>query len=141
MQDNNQNDQSQGIAGLGSPPKIDEPAIQNSHQDQSFKPSALNLNPVTPTASALNSSSLKEIKKNALHELRPLVDQLELTPEEKFKTLIMIIQASDDPSLITKAYEASKQIDDKKEKAQALLDIVNEVNYFSQIDSAEESEQ
>lgn len=47
----------------------------------------------------------------------------------------MIIQASDDSGLINKAYEVSKQIQDKKEKAQALLDVVNEINYFSQIEN------
>ena len=43
-----------------------------------------------------------------------------------------MIQAADDQSLIKTAYEAAQQITDEKSKAQALLDIVNEINYFTQ---------
>jgi hypothetical protein len=43
-----------------------------------------------------------------------------------------MIQASDDQSLIKTAYDAAKQIKDDKVRAQALLDIINEINYFTQ---------
>lgn len=75
---------------------------------------------------------LLKIKQDALHELSPLVDQLDQTPEEKFRTTMMMIQASDDQTLVKTAYEAAKNIDDEKVRAQALLDIVNEINYFTQ---------
>ncbi|HVA11191.1 MAG TPA: hypothetical protein VNG32_03405 [Candidatus Dormibacteraeota bacterium] len=76
--------------------------------------------------------NLIEVKQKALEELFPLIDKLDQTPEEEFKTLMMIIQASDNHTLIEKAYEIAKTIDDEKERAQALLDIVNEINYFTQ---------
>jgi len=44
----------------------------------------------------------------------------------------MMIQAADDQSLIKDAYEAAQNINDEKARAQALLDIVNEINYFTQ---------
>jgi hypothetical protein len=44
----------------------------------------------------------------------------------------MMIQASDDQSMIHTAYEIAQQIPDEKLKAQALLDVVNEINYFTQ---------
>ena len=44
----------------------------------------------------------------------------------------MMIQASDDQSLIQQAYDAANSITDEKIKAQALLDVVNEINYFTQ---------
>jgi hypothetical protein len=135
MQDYSQNNQIQGITGLGNPPKTETPIMLNSHQNQSFNPPVQSVNPPTDTKPIEQTSNLGDIKKNALQELRPLVDQLDLSPEEKFKTYIMIIQASDDSGLINKAYEVSKQIQDKKEKAQALLDVVNEINYFSQIEN------
>lgn len=78
------------------------------------------------------SDELLDIKQDALHELTPLVGHLEQTPEEKFRTTMMMIQASDDHSLIKTAYEAAKQITDEKARAQALLDVVNEINYFTQ---------
>lgn len=75
---------------------------------------------------------LMTIKQQALQDLSPLVDHLDQTPEEKFRTTMMMIQASDDQSMIKVAYEAAKNIADEKTKAQALLDIVNEINYFTQ---------
>jgi hypothetical protein len=75
---------------------------------------------------------LIDIKQKALTELRPLSDQLEQSPEDKFRTTMMIIQASDDQSLLKAAYDAAHDIKDDKARAQALLDIVNEINYFTQ---------
>jgi len=45
---------------------------------------------------------------------------------------MMMLQATDDHSLVKTAYEAAQEISDDKAKAQALLDIVNEINYFTQ---------
>lgn len=74
---------------------------------------------------------LIDIKLKALNQLSPLVGHLDQQPEERFRTLMMMIQASDDQSLIKDAYEAAQKINDEKAKAQALLDVVNEINYFS----------
>lgn len=79
-----------------------------------------------------NGNDLLDIKQDALQQLSPLVAHLEQTPEEKFKTTMMMIQASDDQSLIKIAYDTAKQIGDEKARAQALLDVVNEINYFTQ---------
>lgn len=78
------------------------------------------------------TDDLLDIKQQALQALTPLIDHLEQSPEEKFRTTMMMIQASDNHSLIQLAYEAAQQIKDDKERAQALLDIVNEINYFTQ---------
>jgi hypothetical protein len=74
---------------------------------------------------------LIEIKQEALTELSPLVDELDQTPEERFRTLMMMIQASDNQHLVKDAYAAAHSIEDEKVRAQALLDIINEVNYFT----------
>lgn len=74
---------------------------------------------------------LLDIKQRALANLTPLVSHLEQSPEEKFKTTMMLIQASDDPKLLSQAHEAANQIEDEKIRAQALLDVVNEINYFT----------
>ena len=81
-----------------------------------------------PTA----NDSLLDIKQQALQHLSPLVQHIDQPAEEKFKTTMMMIQASDDKSLVPAAYEAAKQITDDKARAQALLDIINEINYFTQ---------
>ena len=76
-------------------------------------------------------SELIDIRQNALSELAPLVNELDLEPEEKFRTLMMVIQASDDQKLVKDAYAAAHAIKDEKVRAQALYDIVNEINYFT----------
>ena len=48
------------------------------------------------------------------------------------RTTMMMIQATDDAAMIPQAYQAAQAITDEKVKAQALLDVVNEINYFTQ---------
>jgi hypothetical protein len=86
----------------------------------------------TSSNSSSSNDELLEIKRSALQELSPLIDHLDQEPEERFQTTMMMIQATDDKELIPKAYEAAKQIKEDKDRAQALLDIVNEINYFTQ---------
>ncbi len=86
---------------------------------------------VPAPAATPNTDELLDIKQQALQQLTPLVGHLEQSPEEKFRTTMMMIQASDNADLIKAAYEAAMQIPDEKVRAQALLDIVNEINYFT----------
>ena len=93
-----------------------------------------NLSPsATPAPLALPASDdLLDIKQQALSQLSPIVKNLDQSPEERFRTTMMMIQASDDQTLIKQAYESAQDITDEKKRAQALLDIVNEINYFTQ---------
>jgi hypothetical protein len=75
---------------------------------------------------------LLNIKQQALQQLSPLVGHLDQTPEEKFRTTMMLIQASDNAELVKEAFAAAQEIADEKTRAQALLDVVNEINYFTQ---------
>jgi hypothetical protein len=86
----------------------------------------------TPPPENSNTDDLLSIKQDALKQLSPLVSHLDQSPEEKFRTTMMMIQAADDQSLVKDAYEAAQNISDEKARAQALLDIVNEINYFTQ---------
>ncbi|MBI4034683.1 hypothetical protein HY380_02165 [Candidatus Saccharibacteria bacterium] len=88
--------------------------------------------PEPPAAAAPGDPDLLNVKQKALQDLTPLVSQLDLPPEEKFKTLMMLVQASNNSKLVKDAYDAASKITDAKARAQALLDIVNEVNYFTQ---------
>jgi len=78
------------------------------------------------------SDDLLQLKQQALSQLSPLVGKLEQTPEEKFRTTMMLIQTTDNQSLLQEAYTAAQAITDEKARAQALLDVVNEINYFTQ---------
>ena len=76
--------------------------------------------------------SLDDIKQNALSELRPLVSKLNVSPEEKFDTYLLLLRSTDDTSLIAPAHEAAIAIPDETRKAQALLDIIKEIDFLSQ---------
>ncbi|MDX1765925.1 MAG: hypothetical protein R3313_03145 [Candidatus Saccharimonadales bacterium] len=77
-------------------------------------------------------ADLLDIKKDALKELSPLVEHIDQKPQERFKTLLDMIRASDDVTLVRPAYAAAQAIEDDKDRAQALLDVVKEVNYLTQ---------
>ena len=86
---------------------------------------------VAPVITAPATNDLEEIKKDALSELRPLIDKLDVSPEEKFDTLLLIIRSTDDQSLLAATHEAAKAIPDDSRRAQALLDIIKEIDFFS----------
>lgn len=87
--------------------------------------------PAGPVMPVLGGN-LDDLKKTALEELRPLVGKLNLPPEEKFDTLLLIIRSTDDQSLLAPAHEAAQGIADENKRAQALLDVIKEIDYFSQ---------
>ena len=87
--------------------------------------------PVTTPVSAAASPELESIKKDALEQLRPLVDKLDLPAQEKFDTLLLIIRSTDDQSLVSAANEAAKAIEDETKRAEALLDVIKEIDFFS----------
>lgn len=78
---------------------------------------------------------LENIKKDALSELRPLVDKLNVPPEEKFDALLLLIRSTDDTELVAPAHEAAKSITDSTRRAEALLEIIKEIDYLSRKDS------
>lgn len=77
------------------------------------------------------NDELDSIKNDALHELRPLVDKLSVSPEEKFDTYLLLLRSTDDVKLIAPAHEAAKAISDEARRAEALLDIIKEIDYLS----------
>lgn len=76
-------------------------------------------------------SSLESIKQEALGELRPLVDKLNVSPEEKFDAYLLLLRTTDDKALIVPAHEEAKNITDEARRAQALLDIIKEIDFLS----------
>lgn len=106
-------------------PSLDQPA---DLPQPSFVPPA-----PEPAFSAPDpaSSNLEDIKKSALGELRPLIDKVDLPSEEKFDTYLMLIRSTDDSSLIAPAHAAAQGIADETRRAEALLDIIKEIDYLS----------
>lgn len=100
-----------------------------------------NLEPILPNDAVMApplpipapaNSNLDSIKQDALLELRPLVEKLNLSPNDKFDTLLLLIRSTDDSSLLPAAHAAAKQIPDETRRAQALLDVIKEIDFFKQ---------
>lgn len=110
--------------------------------EEAAAPAAIPPEPTTAAPEPLSTESsdadsgLDPIKKEALQKLEPLVSELDLQPAEKYRALMMIIQATDNKDLVAEAYQAANKIEDSKTRAQALLSIINEIDYFKSRDTA-----
>ena len=111
------------------PPMPPAPADDTAPASVPAKAAASIKAPAAPTSSG--DASLDAVKKDAITELRPLVDKLNIAPDEKFDTYLLLIRSTDDRSLIAPAHEAAKAIPDEGRRAQALLDIIKEIDYLS----------
>jgi hypothetical protein len=130
-------------AAAPTDPPADTPAPADAPADAAaVPPLQFEETPVTPAvtpapselpapSTPAGSSDLDSIKKDALGELRPLIDKVDLPAEEKFDTYLMLIRSTDDSSLIGPAYAAAQGITDEKRRAEALLDIIKEIDYLS----------
>lgn len=85
-----------------------------------------------PSLAPTEGGELDSIKLEALNELRPLVDKLNVSPEEKFDTYLLLLRSTDDKALISPAHDAAKNIADEARRAQALLDIIKEIDFLNQ---------
>lgn len=115
-----------------APPPTDDVAVETAVEPVSLAQPADTTTQAHANASNNIPADLADIKEEALKQLSPLVGKLEQPAEEKFRTIMMMIQASDNHDLIRDAYEAANRIEDEEVKAQALLSVVNEINYFTQ---------
>lgn len=110
------------------------PAGQDTAEPQappSTPPDPVSETAPTPTpTTAAPDNDLDAIKKNALDELQPLLQHVEQSPEERYETVMMMIRTNDDANLISQAYEAAREITDERARANALLNIVSEIEYL-----------
>lgn len=122
-------------AGTGTvvPPATDDATTTLPEPDAPAEPE-VTIPPIVETpATPVNSGSddLSSVKQEALSELRPLVDKLNVPAEEKFDTYLLLLRSTDDKSLIEPAHETAKLIEDEARRAQALLDIIKEIDFLS----------
>ena len=112
------------------PPAVDEPAAEEPAETAAPESPIVSVDTPASVGSSSNGD-LEGIKKDAIVELRPLVDKLDLAPEEKFDTYLLLLRSTDDKDLIAPAHEAAKNIPNEARRAQALLDIIKEIDFLS----------
>lgn len=121
---------------------VPEPVVMPTSDNTTSTPTPLPATDVSPVAepgpvvadekTTEVSSGLADLQKQAISELAPILGKLDLSNEDKFNTAMMMVQATDNKALLRDAHEAAKAIENEKVRAQALLDIINEINYFIQ---------
>lgn len=79
---------------------------------------------MTPQKAMYGDPDLDRVKINALNEIRPILETVDILPEKKFTIYKDIIELTDDKACIEPAYNAARQIADEKERAEALLYII-----------------
>lgn len=115
-----------------SSPMLDNPlSDETTPAADTSAPQTDAASPSTPSSEG-GSGDLLALKQQALGQLSPLVSHLDQSPEEKFKTTMMMLQSTDNQELLKDAFDAAQAISDDKARAQALLDVINEINYFTQ---------
>lgn len=133
--DNNMSDlQFEGMDNLQMP----EVAVEQPAEIPTLEPSEPVIQPISvgmsqPSMAAMPSIGgldLDGIKSHALEDLRPLVEKLTVSNEEKFDIYLLLLRSSDDNTLIEPAYSAARAIEDETKRANALLDVIKEIDYF-----------
>jgi hypothetical protein len=81
-----------------------------------------------PLQASYGDPDLGRVKTNALSDLRPIIEKIDLPATKKFMVYKEIIEATGDKACIEPAYNAAKSIEDEKERAEALLFIVESIN-------------
>lgn len=85
--------------------------------------------PVVPEGKAVyGDPDLDRVKSMALSDLRPIIESVDLEPSKKFKIYKEIIDLTEDKACIEPAYNAAKNIEDQKERAEALLYVVDTID-------------
>lgn len=74
-------------------------------------------------------AQLQQLKHRALDALLPVVEKTDQPAERKFEILMTAARSSGDPSLLAKTLDAAQNISSDNQKADAILDVLNEINY------------
>lgn len=83
----------------------------------------------TPIAPApAGGGDLNSLKTSVLTDLRPVIENVSIEPDEKYGLLSTLFNANRDSTLIEPAYIAAREITDDTKRAEALLKIVHDID-------------
>ena len=75
---------------------------------------------------------LENVKQRAQSALAPLMGEVEMEAERKFDICMSAIRMTDNRDLVEVALEAALAIEAKGTKAEALVELINEISYLQQ---------
>lgn len=74
------------------------------------------------------AGDLSQVKEQALRDLFPLMDKINIMPEQKYRIYEDMFELMGDSSALKSALEAAKQISDDAKRGEALLSIVEMID-------------
>jgi hypothetical protein len=106
------------------PPAPAAPAPEITH----LSDSPLTASPFASHESSNLDMSVRQIKESALRDLIPLLERLNIDPEQKFGLYRNIFEELKDYSVLNPAYAAAKNITNDTERAEALLYLIESID-------------
>ncbi len=118
---NNENSIESAFVAPPIPPTPAIPSIPELNND-------LGVPELNMTETPKVDGDLEKTKNEMIKELLPLIDKVELPAEKKFEFYKQIIEKEHNKEIVPAAYRAVKEITDEKNKAEALLYLINETD-------------
>ncbi len=115
---------------MSAPEYVETPAAPTSSLREPTPDVEFSSPPITISNSG-NMQNLSALKQEALHELSPLIGQLDLSPDEKYATAKMVYEETNDQALLSAVYDAAKELPEDKAKAEAIYDVIKKINEFN----------
>lgn len=81
-----------------------------------------------PEAAMEMPEDLEAVKKEMLRELFPLMNKINLKPEQKFRVYREMIESTGDKGMVATAYESAKMIEDEQQKGEALVFLLEQLD-------------
>ncbi len=83
---------------------------------------------LTPNPELANAPGAQKVKERALRDLVPLLDRVNIKPDQKFKLCRDIFEELHDYSVLDQAYEAASNIKDEDQRVDSLLYLVESID-------------
>ena len=84
--------------------------------------------PISANVTPTKEPDIQQIKTAALRDLVPLIDQLDMSPSQRFNICRNIFEDLHDLNVLEQAYRAASDITDNAERAEALLYLVESID-------------
>lgn len=114
------------IAPIPEPMPEPMPTITPEPADDTF--ATPNFGFPESAASTADTLGVREVKEAALRDLIPLLSHLDMNPSQKFNIYRHIFEDLRDYTVLDSAYRAATEISDDKERAEALLYLVEAID-------------
>lgn len=76
----------------------------------------------------VSSSDMDSLRSRALAELAPIVDNLDVSKEQKYHTVMDAFEVTQEDNMLHKAFDFASDIADEKQKAEALKEILDNLS-------------